>query len=52
MQNAKRGTDDLDVVAMMAKARQAFIARNIPVYDEIRDALRAVGHVNAYYGKR
>ncbi|MGV8057729.1 MAG: CoA-binding protein [Smithellaceae bacterium] len=49
LQNAQRGTDDLDVVELTAKARQAFIERRIPVFDEIGDALRALKHVNTYY---
>lgn len=48
----KRGIDDLDVLEVLARARQAFLARGIPVFDEISDALRAVGHVNTYYGRR
>jgi acyl-CoA synthetase (NDP forming) len=51
LQNARRGLDDLDTVEMLAQARQAFIDRGIPVYDEVRYALRAIGHVNTYYGR-
>jgi acyl-CoA synthetase (NDP forming) len=48
----KRGLDDLDVHEVLARARQAFLDRGIPVFDEISDALRAVGHLNTYYGRR
>jgi acyl-CoA synthetase (NDP forming) len=48
----KKGLDDLDVLEMLARARQAFLGRGIPVFDEISDALRALGHVNAYYGRQ
>ena len=47
----KRGSDDRDVSGMMAEARQAFVAQGIPVFGEIGEALRAVGHVNTYYGR-
>jgi hypothetical protein len=48
----KRGSDDLDVSGMMAEAREAFVAQSIPVFGEIGEALRAVGHVNTYYGRK
>jgi len=48
----KRGLDDLDVLEVLARAREAFLGKGIPVYDEISDALRAVGHINTYYGRR
>lgn len=50
--NPKRGLDDLDILEMIERARQAFLARGIPVFDDIRDALRALHHVNAYYEQR
>jgi len=52
LQNAKRGLEDLDVVEMLGHARQGFLAQGIPVFDEIFDAFRAIGHVNAYYGRK
>jgi acyl-CoA synthetase (NDP forming) len=48
----KRGFDDLDVLEVLARARAAFLDRGIPVFDDIADALRAVGHLNTYYGRR
>ncbi|MFH1329940.1 MAG: CoA-binding protein [Actinomycetota bacterium] len=48
----KRGGDDLDVAEMMAQAREAIVAKGIPVFGHIGKALRAVGHVNTYYGRR
>jgi len=48
----KRGGDDLDVLDVLARARQAFLGRGVPVFDDIADALRAVGHLNTYYGRR
>ena len=50
--NPRRGLEDLDVVEMLAQARQLLIGKGVPVFDEIRDAFRAVGHVNTYYGER
>ena len=50
--NPKRGPEDLDVVEMLAQARQLLIEKGVPVFDEIRDAFRAVGHLNTYYGER
>lgn len=48
----KRGLDDLDVLEVVARARTAFLDRRIPVFDDIADALRTVGHLNTYYGRR
>ncbi|MGA2331016.1 MAG: CoA-binding protein [Syntrophales bacterium] len=50
--NTRRGMGDMDVVEMLAQARQLLIERGIPVFDEIRDVFRAIAHVNSYYGKR
>lgn len=49
--NTRRGLDDLDIVEMQAHARQAFIEHGLPVFDEIEDTIRAIGHVNTYYGE-
>ena len=52
LHNPKKGLADLDVLELITRARQEFIARGIPVYDELNDAIRAIAHVNGYYGKR
>jgi acyl-CoA synthetase (NDP forming) len=52
LRNVKRGVDNLDVTEMIALARREFVDRDIPVFDELHDAIRAVGHVNTYYGER
>ena len=52
LSNPKSGPDHLDVVDMFTDARHAFIERNIPVFADLRDALRAIGHVNAYYERK
>jgi len=50
--NAKRGVDDLDIVEMIALTKKEYIDRGIPVFDELHDAIRAIAHVNTYYGGR
>jgi len=49
LSNPKNGPDHQDVVTMFADARHAFIERGIPVFDNLDQGLRALGHVNAYY---
>ncbi len=49
--NAKRGFPDMDVVEIHAKVREAFLERGLPVFDEIGEAMRAIGHVNHRCGK-
>jgi acyl-CoA synthetase (NDP forming) len=48
--NAKRDVDNLDVIEMIALTRKEYINRGIPVFDELHDAIRAIAHVNTYYG--
>ena len=50
--NAKRGVDDLDITEVIALARREFLDRGLPVFDELHDAIRAIGHINTYYGER
>jgi acyl-CoA synthetase (NDP forming) len=50
MPNPRRGMDHLDVVEMMIEARRVFIEHGIAVFDDLREGLRAIGHLNAYYG--
>jgi acyl-CoA synthetase (NDP forming) len=50
--NPKKGLADLDIIELIIRARQEFLDRGIPVYDELHDAIRAIAHVNAYYTKR
>lgn len=52
LHNPKDGLADLDVVEVIARARQEFLDRGIPVYDKLHDAIRAIAHVNAYYTER
>jgi acyl-CoA synthetase (NDP forming) len=50
--NPKRGVDDLDIVEMLGLARREFLDRGVPVFDEVHEAIRAIGHVNSYYERR
>ncbi len=50
--NAKKGVDDLDITEMIALARREFLDRGLPVFDELHDAIRAIGHINTYYEAR
>ncbi|MFZ1983767.1 MAG: hypothetical protein WAU91_05090, partial [Desulfatitalea sp.] len=52
LSNPKSGLDHLDVVAMFADARRAFVERGIPVFNDLSAALAAVGHLNAYYERK
>ncbi|HOI74552.1 MAG TPA: CoA-binding protein [Syntrophales bacterium] len=49
--NAKRGLPDMDVVEVHAKVRQALLEKGVPVFDETGEVMRAVGHVNRFYGR-
>ncbi len=50
--NPKRGADDLDIVEMLALARREFLDHGLPVFDELHEAIRAIGYVNTYYARR
>jgi len=50
--NAKKGLDDMDITELIALTRQEYIQRGIPVFDELHDAIRAIAHMNTYYGGR
>ncbi|MFA5322951.1 MAG: CoA-binding protein [Smithella sp.] len=50
--NAKKGVDDLDIVEMIALTKKEYVDLGIPVFDELHDAIRAIAHVNTYYGGR
>lgn len=49
--NSKRGIDDLDIVEMLALARAEFLKQGLPVFDDLTEAIRAIGHLNSYYAK-
>ena len=50
LSNPKRSVDDLDIIEMIALTRKEYTDRGIPVFDELHDAIRAIAHVNTYYG--
>jgi acyl-CoA synthetase (NDP forming) len=50
--NIKQGMESLDIEDLNREMRNAFLGKGIPVYDDIRKALRAVGHVSRYYARR
>jgi len=50
--NPKRGIDDMDIVEMLALARTEFLKHGLPVFDDLHEAIRAISHLNTYYGKR
>ena len=50
--NAKQGLDDMDITELIALTRQEYVQRGIPVFDELHDAIRAIAHINTYYGGR
>ncbi len=39
----------MDVVTMIQEARQAFMDRQIPAFDDLHQALEAIARVNTYY---
>jgi acyl-CoA synthetase (NDP forming) len=51
MPNQTKGTGDLDVVELIATAREAFLEHRLPVFDDVAAAMRAVGRVTEYYGR-
>jgi hypothetical protein len=40
----------MDITELIALTRQEYLSRGIPVFDELHDAIRAISHVNNYYG--
>ncbi len=48
--NPRRSLDHMDVVETVELARQAFLKRGVPVFDDLRNGLRALSHVNQYAG--
>jgi len=42
----------MDIEDMNREMRDTFLGKGIPVYDDIKKALRAIGHVSRYYARR
>lgn len=47
--NNVRDVSKMEVEEMIRAVRDAFLERNIPVFDDLTGALRAIGHVSRYY---
>lgn len=50
--NFKQGMDSLDIEELIRDARDVFLSKNIPVFDDLNNALRALSRVSAYYERR
>ncbi len=48
----KQGMESMDIEEMIREARDIFLDRGIPVFDDLGDCLRALGHVSRYYAGR
>ncbi|HPI92181.1 MAG TPA: CoA-binding protein [Deltaproteobacteria bacterium] len=48
MPDFKQGRESLDIEALIRDARQAFLEKDIPVFSDLGDALRAIHHVTTY----
>ncbi|MBN1615162.1 MAG: hypothetical protein JW950_11905, partial [Deltaproteobacteria bacterium] len=46
--NHKQDLEYLDIEELMREARQAFIDRGIPVFDDLQRAFTAINHVSDY----
>jgi acyl-CoA synthetase (NDP forming) len=50
--NARRGPQNMDITELIALTRREYVRRGIPVFDELHEAIRAIAHMNTYYGRR
>lgn len=48
----KQGVESMDIAEMIREARDIFLDRGIPVFDDLGNCLRALGHVSRYYAGR
>lgn len=46
--NFKQGIDSLDIEDVLRDARNVFLSKGIPVFDDLNHALRALSHVSEY----
>ncbi len=49
--NPKTGREHIDVMEVIALARRAFTEQGIPVFNDLRECLRAIGNTNRGRGK-
>ncbi|MBN1496444.1 MAG: CoA-binding protein [Spirochaetes bacterium] len=52
MPNYRQEEDALDLEKVVRETRRLFLEAGIPVYDDVRNALRAVASVSRYYRRR
>jgi len=50
--NYKREPEAIEIEEVTRDARRLFLEKGIPVFDDLRDAMKAAGAVSRYYGKR
>jgi hypothetical protein len=50
--NMKKDTGSLEVEDLIRETRQALVDKGIPVYDDLRNAMCAIGRVSGYYAVR
>jgi acyl-CoA synthetase (NDP forming) len=50
--NVKRELESMDITELIALTRQEYLRYGIPVFDELHEAIRAIAHLNAYYGRK
>ncbi|MCD6569325.1 MAG: CoA-binding protein [Deltaproteobacteria bacterium] len=49
--NYKQEMEYMDIEELIREARRVFLAKGIPVFDDLKDALRAIAHVSNYYAR-
>lgn len=52
MPDFKQGRESMDIEEVIREARQAFLDKGVPVFDDLNSCLRALGHVSLYYARR
>ena len=50
--NHKQEEDGLEIEEIIRETRRLFIEAGMPVYDDIKNALRSIASVSRYYGRR
>jgi hypothetical protein len=52
MPDYKQGLDSLDIAEMLREARERYREKGIPVFDDIKDAIKSIKAVSTYYSRR
>jgi hypothetical protein len=50
--NIRQDEDDIEIEEMIRETRRLFSEAGMPVFDDIKNALRAVASVSRYYRRR